>query len=83
MHLNNAPLLCVFAERGYTELVSLLLEYGADPNSGNADGFTAVTFACISGHLECLRVLVEAGALITKVRHINNLFYSISLKIVV
>ena len=70
MHLNNAPLLCVFASRGCTELVSLLLEYGADPNTGNTDGFTAVTYACISGHLECLRVLVEAGAIVTKVNTI-------------
>ncbi|XP_023349320.1 protein TANC2, partial [Eurytemora carolleeae] len=66
-YLNNAPLLCVFTKRGYVEMVSLLLEFGADVNATNSQGFSSISFACMEGNMECLRVLVEGGAKISQI----------------
>ena len=66
-HLQGAPLLCVLVRRGYVEMVSLLLEFGADVNATNAQGFSPATFACMSGNMECLRILIEAGAKVGQV----------------
>ena len=54
------------AEGGRTELVSLLLQHGANPNWQNKVGATPLFTACFRGHVETLRVLLRAGA---KVNH--------------
>ena len=64
--LQSAPIICVFAQRGFTEMISLLLEFGADINSTNTAGYSALTFAAMEGRLESVRLLVENGA---KVNH--------------
>jgi len=43
-------------------MVALLLEAGADPNAHDARGRTALGDAAERGHLEAVRILVEAGA---------------------
>ena len=67
--LQSAPIICVFAQRGYTEMISLLLEFGGDINSVNSVGYSALIFACMEGRLECVRILVENGA---KVNHVDK-----------
>ena len=60
--LNKAPALCVFAYQGYTEMVSLLLEFGADISATNSQGVSALSLAAAEGRIETLRLLVESGA---------------------
>lgn len=48
-----------------TTCIQLLLKYGADANAKLGSGrFTALHFAAEEGHLECVQVLLDAGALI-------------------
>jgi hypothetical protein len=48
---DEAPILGVFAARGCLNLVSLLLDFGADVNGGNLKGLTPIMFAAQNGHL--------------------------------
>lgn len=52
------------AAKGHRELVTCLLERGADPNyeDENSDGKSALFRAAFNGHLETCRALLEAGA---------------------
>jgi hypothetical protein len=50
------------AARGYTEVVRVLLDAGADLNAQRADGFTPLILAVFFGHEEVVRLLVERGA---------------------
>ena len=59
---NMSPIICVYASRGFTEMVSLLLEFGADINISNSAGHTALSLASYHGHLETVRLLVESQA---------------------
>ncbi len=47
---------------GVTELVQVLISTGADPNSRDAHGETALHEASVEGHTETARVLINAGA---------------------
>ncbi|KAL0269173.1 UNVERIFIED_CONTAM: hypothetical protein PYX00_006985 [Menopon gallinae] len=60
--LGQAPVLVMFAQEGMTEMVSLLIEFGADVNLTNSQGCTALTLAAARGHFEVVRQLVTAGA---------------------
>ena len=42
--------------------IEVLLEHGADVDRPDKQGVTAVQTAAESGHHECLRLLLEAGA---------------------
>ena len=63
-YLDSAPLVAVFASQGYLDMVSLLLEFGADVNAVNSAGTTALMFASKQGHLDVVRLLLTRGALI-------------------
>ena len=58
--------LAMAAQHGYTELVALLLEGGADPNRfapvGGHSHATPLHQAALGGHEEVVRLLVERGA---------------------
>ncbi|KAK3915593.1 Protein TANC2 [Frankliniella fusca] len=60
--LGKAPVLCMFAHEGNAEMVSLLLEFGADVELTNSQGCTALSLAAMRGHAEVVRQLVSAGA---------------------
>ena len=52
----------IFDSRGNpTVEVDVVLESGAEASLGDFDGATPVHFAAASGHLECLKKLVEKG----------------------
>lgn len=55
--LHNAPLLCVAAREGFSDMVALLLEFGADINASSDTGMTALCFAAAAGHREVLHML--------------------------
>ena len=67
--LNNAPLLQVYSHGGYEEMVSLLIEFGANVNGQNADGATALMTACQMGHGDIARLLVQHGAVVNATDH--------------
>lgn len=49
------------AFQGHTEVITLLLDYGANPELGR-DSETPLMSASSQGHLEAVRVLIERGA---------------------
>lgn len=61
-YLGNAPVLCMYAHEGSVEMVSLLLEFGADVELTNSQGCTALSLAASRGHCDVVRRLVAAGA---------------------
>lgn len=63
-YLTNAPLVSVFANQGYLDMVALLIEFGADINAINSNGMTALMFAAKQGHLDIVRLLFQHGAII-------------------
>ncbi|KAF4990524.1 hypothetical protein FGRMN_8424 [Fusarium graminum] len=50
------------ASSGNLAIVTMLLDYGHDPNYRDRDGWTAIHCAAEEGHLEIVRLLLEAGA---------------------
>lgn len=50
--LGSAPALCMYAHEGVTEMVSLLLEFGADVELANSQGCTPLSLASARGHCE-------------------------------
>ncbi|CAH1389527.1 unnamed protein product [Nezara viridula] len=62
--LGNASALCLFAHEGVVDMVSLLLEFGADVNSTNSQGCTPLSLAAIKGHMQVVVQLVSAGAIL-------------------
>ena len=60
-YLNGAPLTGVFASQGYHDMVSLLIEFGADVDAANAHGATSLMFASKQGHLDVVRLLLSRG----------------------
>ncbi|XP_066906221.1 protein TANC2 isoform X5 [Halyomorpha halys] len=62
--LGNASALCLFAHEGVVDMVSLLLEFGADVNSTNSQGCTPLSLAAIKGHMQVIVQLVSAGAIL-------------------
>ncbi|XP_066530010.1 protein TANC2-like [Hoplias malabaricus] len=60
--LNNAPVLCVHAHLGYLEMVSLLLEFGADVNGASESGLTPLGSAAAAGHLPIVTALCAKKA---------------------
>ncbi|XP_051163378.1 protein TANC2 isoform X2 [Leptopilina boulardi] len=61
-YLGNAPALCMYAHEGSVEMVSLLLEFGADVELTNSQGCTALSLASARGHCDVVRRLAAAGA---------------------
>ena len=53
------------AQRGETEVVKVLLDYGADPNNSDIKKATPLHYAAQAKTPECLLLLIEYGARIT------------------
>jgi len=66
-HMDHCPLLGIYSCQGNTDMVSLLLEYGADANRANARGVAPLALASGSGHLDIVKLLVQCGAQINRV----------------
>ncbi|KAI9316116.1 acyl CoA binding protein-domain-containing protein [Dichotomocladium elegans] len=49
------------SDRGYVEIVKLLLDSGANVNAKSPDNETALHYACISEQLETAQLLIERG----------------------
>ena len=60
--LEVSSLLGLYCHLGYTELVRLLVEWGADLDTVNKDGDSPVCLAAGAGHLQLVSLLVDCGA---------------------
>ena len=57
------------AWRGDSHSVSVLLDYGADPHATSFDGNSVLIYATSGGSLECIKLILEAGADINHMSH--------------
>ncbi|CAI7775162.1 unnamed protein product [Closterium sp. NIES-53] len=63
LHLRNQGThLCRLASSSNSHQLARLLEFGADPNSADYDGRTALHVAAAEGHLNVVKVLLQGGA---------------------
>ncbi|XP_059525878.1 protein TANC2 isoform X8 [Myotis daubentonii] len=67
--LNNAPILCVQSHLGYTEMVALLLEFGANVDVSSESGLTPLGYAAAAGYLSIVVLLCKKRA---KVDHLDK-----------
>ncbi|ELW67519.1 Protein TANC2 [Tupaia chinensis] len=67
--LNNAPILCVQSHLGYTEMVALLLEFGANVDASSESGLTPLGYAAAAGYLSIVMLLCKKRA---KVDHLDK-----------
>ncbi|XP_074080534.1 protein TANC2 isoform X3 [Macrotis lagotis] len=67
--LNNAPILCVQSHLGYTEMVALLLEFGANVDASSESGLTPLGYAAAAGFLSIVVLLCKRRA---KVDHLDK-----------
>jgi ankyrin repeat protein len=58
----DAPLLCIVAHEGIIGMVNLLLEFGADIEKTNNQGFTPLILAATKGYYEIVQQLVASGS---------------------
>lgn len=63
--LNNAPILCVQSHLGYTEMVALLLEFGANVDASSESGLTPLGYAAAAGFLSIVVLLCKKRAKVT------------------
>ncbi|WP_341789706.1 ankyrin repeat domain-containing protein [Rickettsia endosymbiont of Polydrusus tereticollis] len=61
-----------------TDLVKLLIEYGADVNTEDKDRETAINIASYNGNLELIKVLISEGAIIKNKTARNSPFNSVA-----
>jgi ankyrin repeat protein len=57
-----AEILITAAAKGDTDMLNLLLHYGANKNRVRADGSTPLLIAAEKGHVQIVSMLLEAGA---------------------
>ncbi|MFN0299006.1 MAG: ankyrin repeat domain-containing protein [Burkholderiales bacterium] len=50
------------ARHDVSEIIRLLLAFGADPHQRGLNDYTALHMAVAQGHLDAIRILLEAGA---------------------
>lgn len=67
----SAPL-HVACERGFTDVVQLLLQANANLNTKMNDGTTPIMLACQNGHLSIVQMLVSAGSCDLTIQRIDS-----------
>lgn len=65
--LQGAPLLGVAAHEGFADMVSSLVEFGADVDAASDTGRTPLSLACQRGHLAIVQYLLAHGARVERV----------------
>lgn len=60
--LNSAPILCVVCREGFTEMVSLLLEFNAQVDLTGDDGVPPLAYAAQTGNIVIIRLLLTRRA---------------------
>ncbi|EDO49304.1 predicted protein [Nematostella vectensis] len=57
--------LMIASQKGYTSIVEILIERGADVNYVSGSGKTSLMLACFGGHLKVATILHEHGVILT------------------
>ena len=60
------------AMQGHAEIVKLLLDRGASPNTGGPDAMSPLGFTTFRNQVECARILLETGAKVDQPGFGNN-----------
>ncbi|CAH0549027.1 unnamed protein product [Brassicogethes aeneus] len=60
--VDGRPLILYAADYGQRDVIDYLVSAGADVNSKDKHGITAILAAIWEGHIECVRLLLEKGA---------------------
>ena len=60
--VKNTTSLILAAKSGHYEMVTLLIESGANVDDTRSDGYTALMCAAQNGHSECTKLFINAGA---------------------
>eukprot|EP01111_Echinosteliopsis_oligospora_P017821 TRINITY_DN7864_c0_g1_i1.p1 TRINITY_DN7864_c0_g1~~TRINITY_DN7864_c0_g1_i1.p1 ORF type:complete len:232 (+),score=31.83 TRINITY_DN7864_c0_g1_i1:85-780(+) len=63
----NYSMLHFAAQRGHSNVISFLLDIGANVDIRDSAGFTPLHFAALEGNLDCVKILMERGADISAV----------------
>jgi ankyrin repeat protein len=64
VHGNTALMMAsIGGEKGYVNIVNLLIDYHADVNAQNNVGYTALMGAILNGHIEIVYALLEVNAI--------------------
>ena len=63
---SGAPMLCVSARQGHRDMVSRLLEFGANVNSSAEDGVNALCYSAQQGHVDIIGQLVSKHAKVSE-----------------
>jgi hypothetical protein len=69
----NAPLLCLAASEGHTDVVVQLLEFGADVELTGDDGVPALAYAARRCQIDVIRILINRGARVSPRFELNYL----------
>lgn len=70
---DQTPLHCA-ARMGHKELVNLLLEHKANPDSATTAGHTPLHIAAREGHAQTTRILLDGNAQQTKMTKVSDPF---------
>lgn len=54
---DNSPVLCIASKMGFTDMVSLLLEFNANVDAVSDTGMSALCYAASNGHMDILKML--------------------------
>ena len=65
-YLHNAPILSLACHEGFEDVVSMLLDFNANPNQEGDDGMSALCYAAQQGHVGCIRLLLTKRAKVRK-----------------
>ncbi|KAG7157709.1 myotrophin-like [Homarus americanus] len=60
--IEGRPPLCLASDYGQLDIIKYLLQKGANVESTDKHGITALLAAIWEGHTQCVKVLLEAGA---------------------
>ena len=77
----SQTLLSIASKKRNSEIVELLLKYGADPDKQNKRGYTPLIYSTIENGIDIVRILISAGAsldLKTTPKHYTALMYAAS-----
>jgi len=66
-NMDHCPILGMYSYQGNTDMVSLLLEFGADVNRANDRGVAPLALASGAGNLDIVKLMVQCGAQINRV----------------
>jgi ankyrin repeat protein len=54
--------LSLASQKGYNEIVNILLDHGAKTDLQTTEGATALMIACANGYIQIVKKLLEKGA---------------------